>query len=391
MSNKKNLSRREILKNLTLGVGGLAVLNAGTPRAMASEEDDDDCESTYTICEDHLITRLTEDYGLTHPFVSAGMAFVALEDLVVAVSEAGGLGVLGAAPEPPDIVQARIQTIKSRTNKDFGVDFIISSANGQDFTTQAHIDVAIAEAVPVVIFHFGVPSAAWVNALHAAGSKVWVQCENADIAAQALAVCCDGIIAQGKEGGGHNRSTIKQKHLVEEIREDLDPPLLLAAGGIAKGKALAKALERGADGVWVGTRMVASVEAHAHPEYKSRIVNGGEDATVYTTLFGPEWPDQRQQVLRNTVTNTWAGCEDQIPNPPPGPAQIGDTLLFPGIANVPYPMPKFSAMVPTLATTGDFEEMDMPAGGKSVKKIKSVMYAADIIDDMIADAIDYLV
>ena len=102
-------------------------------------------------------------------------------------------------------------------------------------------------------------------------------------------------------------------------------------------------------------------------------------------MFGPEWPNQRIHVLRNRVVDEWAGREDQIPNPLPGPAVIGHTTLMPQSVpgGVPYDMPKFSAMVPTPETSGDFEEMCMPEG---VRVIKGIKPAGQIVADMMAEA-----
>jgi nitronate monooxygenase len=134
--------------------------------------------------------------------------------------------------------------------------------------------------------------------------------------------------------------------------------IVLAAGGIADGRDVVRALARGADGVWVGTRLAASLESNAHDEYKRRLVAATGQATAHTTLFGPEWPGQRIHVLRNRVVAEWAGRESEIPRPPPPPAVIGQTRLMPNSipGGAPYDMPKFSAMLPTPETTGDFED-----------------------------------
>jgi NAD(P)H-dependent flavin oxidoreductase YrpB (nitropropane dioxygenase family) len=163
--------------------------------------------------------------------------------------------------------------------------------------------------------------------------------------------------------------------------------LVLAAGGIADGRSAAEALAHGADGVWVGTRLVASLEANAHDEYKRRIVTAPGGATAHTTMFGPEWPDQRIHVLRNRVVKEWGRREDQIPNPPPPPALIGHTTLMPNSVpgGIPYDMPKFSAILPTPETSGDFDEMCMPAG-EGVRVIKRVQPAAEIVVGMMEDA-----
>ena len=130
-----------------------------------------------------------------------------------------------------------------------------------------------------------------------------------------------------------------------------------------------------------------SVEANTHDEYRRRIVTAPGGATAHTTTFGPEWRDQRMQVLRNRVVNEWAHGEGRIPNPPPPPALSGRTTLMPNSVpgRVPYDMPKFSAMVPTPETSGDFEEMCMPAA-EGVRVIKRVQPAAEIIVQMMEDA-----
>jgi enoyl-[acyl-carrier protein] reductase II len=319
------------------------------------------------------------------------MAFVALPPLVIAVSNAGGIGVLGAAPEPPPITQARLQAIKAGTPHLFGVDFIIDRAGDQEFTTREHIDVCIAEGVRLVVFHWNLPPREWIHALHAAGARVWVQVGSLDFAREALAAGADGLIVQGKQAAGHNRSTTPTSLLLKQLRAEAGSTLLLAAGGIADGATAARALSQGADGVWVGTRMVASVEAYAHPGYKQRLVEGGEDDSRFTTLFGPEWSGQRQRVLRNRVVHEWAGREERRSTPPLPPATIGTTVLFPGVANVPYVMPKFSAFAPTPDTQGDLEEMDMPAGGESMERIHDILPASQIVTGMMDAARELLV
>lgn len=132
--------------------------------------------------------------------------------------------------------------------------------------------------------------------------------------------------------------------------------------------------------------LVASDEGYAHPDYQRRIVEGGADDSRCTTLFGPGWPGQRQRVLRNRVVREWAGREAQVPSPPPPPDTIGTTLALPGLVDAPYAMPESSAMVPTRDTTGDLEEMDMPASGAAMARIKAVLPAGRIVEEMMAEA-----
>jgi NAD(P)H-dependent flavin oxidoreductase YrpB (nitropropane dioxygenase family) len=331
-----------------------------------------------------LNTRLTEEYGLDFPFVGAGMGFVALPGLVAAVSNAGGLGVLGNGVEPPPSTQVLIRQIKALTDEPFGVDFFLDTSAFGPATMDGHIGVCIAEAVPLVVFHFDIPPQAWVDRLHNADIDVWVQVPSVEDAVAAAGVGADAVIAQGVEAGGHNKSTTPLVQLLRDVRRQVDVPVL-AAGGIATGADVVQALAHGAEGVWVGTRLVASEEAYAHAEYKRRLTQARKQGTVITTMFGPELPDRPYRVLRNRVVNQWAGREDQIPDPPLPPAEIGQTVLFPQTFRVPYTMPKFSAVVPTPDTRGDFEEMGMPAG-ESVQRIDRVKPAAQIIEEMMGEA-----
>lgn len=132
------------------------------------------------------------------------------------------------------------------------------------------------------------------------------------------------------------------------MRERHPGRLVLAAGGITDGPDVAAAIRAGADGVWVGTRLVAAAEAAAHPEYQRRLVEE-RSRPVTTTAFGPEWPAQRYRLLPARSAAAWAGREHQIPDPPPGPVIIGHTTLFPHSVAMPYDMPKFSAIPSPLA------------------------------------------
>jgi enoyl-[acyl-carrier protein] reductase II len=363
----------------------LALLGA-SGAAMAFGASDAAAETAPPPPRPSLDTRLTRDYGVRFPFVGAGMGFVSMPSLVAAVSNAGGIGVLGNAIEPPPSTQALIRMVRSLTTKLFGVNFIVDDSAFGPIATDAHIDVCVEERVPLVVFHMNVPPRAWVERLHKAGARVWMQCASVEQAAEAAQLGVDAVIAQGSQAGGHNKSRTRTFTLLPRIIDAVHPLLVLAAGGIGDGDAVAEAITRGADGVWVGTRLVASAEAHAHAEYKRRLTVAKGDATATTTMFGPEYPNRPYRVLRNRIVNQFAGRENEIPNPPPPPAVIGTTFLFPLTIRQPYQMPKFSAIVPTPETLGDFEEMGMPAGSESLKAIDRVQPAAQIIATMMADA-----
>lgn len=369
------MNRRQMLALSSLGGAALAL--SGSSAAS---------EVSTGLRKPSLNTRLTREYGVRFPFVGAGMGFVSMPALVAAVSNAGGIGVLGNAIEPPPGTQALIRSIKTLTPNLFGVDFIFDDSAFGPITTDAHIDVCIAEGVRLVVFHMNVPPRVWVDRLHTAGAKVWMQAASVQQALDAVAIGMDAIIAQGSQAGGHNKSTTPTLKLLPKIVEAVAPVMVLASGGIADGEAVVDALALGAEGVWVGTRLVASSEAHAHEEYKRRIVKAAGNATATTTMFGPEYPNRPYRVLRNRVVKEFAGREAEIPSPPPPPEVIGTTLLFPLTLRQPFTMPKFSAIVPTPETQGDFEEMGMPAGADSVRVIKRIQPAAEIVAEMMAEA-----
>jgi NAD(P)H-dependent flavin oxidoreductase YrpB (nitropropane dioxygenase family) len=327
-----------------------------------------------------LRTRLTEQYGLEVPFASAGMGFVAMPELA-AVSNAGGLGLLGVAPAPPPAMQAMIQAIKQLTSRPFGVDLIIADTAFGPATTTEHIEVCGEEGIKVVVFFWNLPPVAWVDQLHAAGVKVWMQVGSVEGALEAVQIGADAIIAQGSEAGGHNHSRVALFSLVPAIVDAVAPVPVIAAGGIADGRTAAAALALGAEGVCVGTRLVASREGYAHEEYKRRIVVATAADSVRTSIFGPEWPDQPMRVIRNRVVSEWTGRDERTLPPPDSPQFIGHTL----VGGQEYPMPKFAAILPTPETSGDFDEMCL-AAGESAGLVKEVKPAAEIVHEIMNGA-----
>jgi len=219
---------------------------------------------------------------------------------------------------------------------------------------------------------------------------VWQQAASVVQAVEAMDIGVDAVIAQGRQAGGHNKSDIRTIPLLRRVVRAVSPLMVLASGGIASGADVAEALINGAEGVWVGTRMVASAEAFAHPEYKRLLLEAHGRATVVTTAFGPEYPNVPYRVLRTDLVQRVAGHEDQIPPPQPSDPPIGQTVLFPFTLRVPYTMPPFSAVVPTPDTAGRFDLMGFPAGEDSVRKIKDIKPAADIMVEMMTEAAEIL-
>jgi nitronate monooxygenase len=327
-------------------------------------------------------TRLTREYGLRHPFVGAGMGFVAHEQLAAAVTNAGGLGVLGANPDPADSLPVMVERLRGLTSGPFGVDLICAVTGMGPSCTDEHIDACVQLDVPLVVFHHDPPPARWVSSLRGAGVRVWMQASSPEIAAAAVGLGVDGIVAQGSEAGGHARGQMPLHALLPAIRREWPDMLLLAAGGISDGTAAAAALRAGAEGVWVGTALVVAEEANAHREYQRRLIESSGD-TLRPTVFGPEWPDQLYRVLA-----TRAVRDAQAAAHPAGPQQdhiIGQTRLWPHSANMPYDLPFRSALPPTRDTSGDWDSMVYPAG-EGAGAVRRIAPAAEIVEEMMSQA-----
>jgi NAD(P)H-dependent flavin oxidoreductase YrpB (nitropropane dioxygenase family) len=319
-------------------------------------------------------TTLTERYGIEWPLVSAGMGFIAVPSLAAAVSNAGGLGQLASGAAPPEGLRQMINATRALTNRPFAVNFIIETTAFGPLTTEAHLEVCMEERIPAVVFHWAPPAAEWIRLLKGAHCDIWLQTSSIAAARAAVASGVDMIIAQGTEAGGHNRGVTGLFTLLPRMVDAVDRTPVIGAGGIADGRGMAAALCLGAAGVCVGTRLVATIEAHAHDHYKRRIVQASEEDIARTCIFGPEWPDAPIRVIRNRVVREWAGNDTKTPPQPDPPQIIGKTVL----GGREYAMPKFSAILPTPETSGDFEEMCLPAGD-SAALVTSIRPAREVV------------
>jgi enoyl-[acyl-carrier protein] reductase II len=359
-----NSTRRWFLKNTALGTT-FASLPYLSWAASTSE----------TNISPKLQTKLTKAYGFDVPIISAGMAFIATSDLAVAVSKAGGLGVMSGSGLPPDYLKSEIKKMKlALWNKPFGVNFI------PRFSEIAHIEVCISEKVPVLIFFLDDVPPQYISRLKANNIKIWIQIGSLNEAEKAVKVGADVIIVQGIEAGGHNRSSASLFSLLPNIIDAVAPIPVIASGGIADGRGLAAALALGAEAVSVGTRFLATTEANAHSEYKKRVVEAQVHDTVRHNIFGFDFPDATVRGIRNKIVAEWEGKDN------PAPYHGKDPNSFPIIGQSQMgPIHKFSGVLPTPETTGDFEQMSLLAG-ESVGLIKNIKPAKDIVFEMVREA-----
>ncbi len=204
-------------------------------------------------------------FGLRHPFVGAGMGFVALPALAGGGGLGGrGLGVLGVAPEPPPVFAERLTQIRALTSRPFPGSTSSSPRRRRWGRSPSTITSRSRRRRRSTWSSSTSPSLRRLGGdAPAAGSRIWVQVPTVDFARQALAAGADGLVVQGKEAGGHNRSTTPLHHLLRDIRQGARGTCCCSPPAAPPGPTWRPALAHGADGVWVGTRLVASTEAYA--------------------------------------------------------------------------------------------------------------------------------
>ena len=216
-------------------------------------------------------TRLTDLLDIEHPIMLAGMGGVSYHELVAAVSEAGGIGTFGAAPMGPGQLDAEIAAVHKLTNKPFGVD-LLAAIPGQ---LEKDVESIIKGGARIFVAGLGVPREI-IDILHKNNILVGSMCGKVRHAQAALASGCDFVVAQGTEGGGHT-GTVATMALVPQVVDAVGDKIpVVAAGGLFDGRGLAASLALGADGVWMGTRFIATREAPVHEKVKQAIVAASE-------------------------------------------------------------------------------------------------------------------
>jgi enoyl-[acyl-carrier protein] reductase II len=223
-------------------------------------------------------TPLCDMFGIDYPIFLAGMGQVAYAEVCAAVSEAGGFGTLGMVGASPEQIGEEMRKVRRLTKKPFGVDLLQALPD----QVEAAIEVIIAEGAAAFIAGLGVPGPV-VGRCHAGGVKVISMCGTVRHAQSAEAAGCDVVVAQGTEAGGHT-GKVATMALVPQTVDAVKVPVL-AAGSIVDGRGLAAALALGAQGIWMGTRFIASHEARAAAQFKQRILESNEAQTIVTRCY----------------------------------------------------------------------------------------------------------
>ncbi len=244
-------------------------------------------------------TRITQLLQIEYPIIQGGMAWVAEHTLAAAVSNAGGLGIIGAASAPPEIVREEVRKCKELTNRPFGVNVMLLNPNAEEVAK-----VVIEEGVPVVTTGAGNP-ARFMEQWKAAHVKVIPVVASVAMAKLMERAGADAVVAEGMESGGHIGSATTFT-LLPQVVDAVSIPVI-GAGGIADGRGLAAAFMLGAEAVQMGTRFVASKEAVVHQNYKNQILKAKDIDSVITGAS----TGHPVRSLRNRMTREYLQLEKQ--------------------------------------------------------------------------------
>jgi nitronate monooxygenase len=302
-------------------------------------------------------TSFTELVGCARPLQLAGMGGVSTVELAAAVTNAGGLGMIGAAGIPTDDLGEMLETLDGATSGPFGANFLMP------FLDPEALSIA-AERCAVVEFFYGAPDRALVEIAHHKGALASWQVGSIEEAEAAVEAGCDLIVAQGIEAGGHVRGKTELRALLEATT-DLPTPIV-AAGGIGSAADVARALDSPASAVRIGTRFLAATESGAHPGYIDALIEARADDTVITEEFAVGWPNAPARVLRASLEAARSAHDPA--------ATVGEER---------WPVPRFSTLPPTKDASGNISAMPHYAGF-SVDGVTKRQPAAEIVAELLS-------
>lgn len=309
-------------------------------------------------------TPICDMLGVDYPILLAGMGGVSYAEICAAVSNAGGFGTLGMAGRPHDEIRDELKKVRDLTDKPFGLDLLAAVPESLDQTC----DLMIEAGVTAFISGLGVPTGI-IDKLKAANIKVMNMCGTVRHAVSGEAAGVDAVVAQGTEAGGHT-GKVAGMALIPQVVDAVNVPVI-AAGSIVDGRGLAAALAFGCQGVWMGTRFIASKEAHAGDLYKQTIVDASEEDTIVTRCY----TGKPMRVRRNPYVDDWE-------------SRPGEIQKFPAQAIVSIQNGVMGGI------GGQLEGLDNDrscfAMGQGAGSIKDVPSCAEIIEQMMAEAEDVI-
>lgn len=309
----------------------------------------------------NLRTPICDLLNIEAPILLAGMGGVAFAEVCAAVSEAGGYGTLGMAGMSPEQIREQMRQVRRLTDKPFGVDLLAALPEQM----LAAIDIIVEEGASSFIAGLGVPGPV-IERCHDAGLLVVSMCGKVKHARAAEQAGCDAVVAQGTEAGGHT-GKVAGMALIPQIVDEVEIPVV-AAGSIVDGRGLVAALALGAQGVWMGTRFIASQEARAPEHYKKRITEIGEDQTIVTRCYS----GKTMRVIQNAYVEEWE-------------RRTGEIQPFPLQAATSMQNDVMKVMLPELSEEFDVDRDCMPCG-QGAGSINDIPTCAEIIQEVMREA-----
>jgi enoyl-[acyl-carrier protein] reductase II len=319
-------------------------------------------------------TRITELLKIKYPVMLAGMGGVSYSKLVSAVSEAGGFGCLGASTMGTEKMIAEIDAVRGATDKPFGVDLL--TAMPGDMIAQ--VEKVIEGGASVFVAGLGVPADV-IELCHKHGLLVANMCGKVEHALRAVDAGCDIVIAQGTEAGGHT-GLVATMPLVPQVVDAVgDKVPVVAAGGLFDGRGLAASLALGADGVWMGTRFIATPEARAVIGYKDRLISSREDQTTISRGYS----GKTMRVIKNDYTTYWEEHPEELQKFPnqalrsigDGNFHLGGDETTDGVNpdNECYPAGQGTGAINELIPAGDLVLKIVEEAEKAISQSKSLI------------------
>jgi nitronate monooxygenase len=319
-----------------------------------------------------MTTVLTDLLSIQTPIVQAPMSSAATPALAAAVSNAGGLGMISGTWREPAALQVLIRNVRSRTDRPFAVNL------GLEWDQEERMAICLEEGVQIISLFWGDP-AQCTRLAQEGGALVLHTVGSADEGAAAVDAGVDAVVAQGWEAGGHLDSKIGNLALIPAVVDAVGSVPVIAAGGIADGRAMAAALTLGASGVWVGTRFLLSEEADAHAHYKQRLLGASGGDTTFSTVFDVGWPDAPHRTLRNSTVDMWEAAG----RPPMGerPSEGEHLGSYPD----GQPITRYDVGFPRLGASGDVDATALYAG-QGTGLLTDIRPAGKIVADLTQEA-----
>jgi len=246
-------------------------------------------------------TEICDLFGIEHPIILGGMAWAGEANLVAAVSEAGGLGLIGSGNMPEENLREEIKRVRALTDKPFGVNIVPIAG----VSMEGRLNTIIGEGISIVAAAFSDPTAPFITELHKHDVRVLAVVPNVRLARRVQDEGADVVVASGTEAGGHC-SHVATLPLVPQVVDAVNVPVV-ACGGIGDARGFLAALSMGACGIQMGTRFLAAEESICHPRFKEALIKTSEQGTVITgNITGTTC-----RVIKNKLTEEWLKKEDE--------------------------------------------------------------------------------